>query len=304
VLQRAKQLNYQMNWVARSLVTRRTFTIGLLLPEFTHSFFSEIARSVAQTVRPRGYHMIISGFEEDPELEVNEAESFLARQVDGLIIASAQPARRLDLFRRIQKRDVPYILIDRPIPGLKASFVGVENREIGRMATEHLIAKGCRRIGHLRGPKMGIADDRYEGYRRTLIRSGLPAQARYVVSGGREDEAGYEGMTQLLRIRPPVDGVFCFSDPVAIGAMKAIQDHGLNVPNDISVVGAGNVHYSDVLAVPLTTVDQGTAETGRCAADLLLEKIEHKGAPKIKKILIQPMLIERDSTRRIMRSNK
>jgi LacI family transcriptional regulator len=90
VLRRAKQLNYQMNWVARSLVTRRTYTIGLLLPEFTHSFFAEIARAVAQTMRPHGYHVIISYFEEDAELEASEADSFLARQVDGLIIASAR----------------------------------------------------------------------------------------------------------------------------------------------------------------------------------------------------------------------
>src|SRR5580692_1454817 len=101
VLQRAKELNYQMNWVARSLVTRRTFTIGLLLPEFTHPFFAEIARAVAQTVRPHGYHVVISCFEEDPELERSEADSLLARQVDGLIIASAQPVRCLELFRRI-----------------------------------------------------------------------------------------------------------------------------------------------------------------------------------------------------------
>ena len=107
VLRRAKELNYQMNWVARSLVTRRTYTIGLLLPEFTHPFFAEIARAVAQTVRPHGYHVIISYFEEDPELEVSEADSLLARQVDGLIIASAQPVRRLDLFQRIQGATSP-----------------------------------------------------------------------------------------------------------------------------------------------------------------------------------------------------
>src|SRR5579863_1239616 len=95
VLRRAKQLNYQMNWVARSLVTRRTYTIGLLLPEFTHPFFAEIARAVAQTVRPHGYHVVISCFEEDPSLELSEADSLLARQVDGLVIASAQPVRCL-----------------------------------------------------------------------------------------------------------------------------------------------------------------------------------------------------------------
>src|SRR6266478_3320513 len=91
VLQRAKELNYQTNWVARSLVTRRTYTIGLLLPDFTHPFFAEVAKAVAETVRPHGYHVIISYFEEDPSLERSEADSLVARQVDGLILASAQP---------------------------------------------------------------------------------------------------------------------------------------------------------------------------------------------------------------------
>ncbi len=298
VLRRAKELHYQMNWVARSLVTRRTYTIGLLLPEFTHPFFAEIARAVAQTVRPHGYHVIISYFEEDPELEVSEADSLLARQVDGLIIASAQPARCLDLFDRIQSRNVPYVLIDRPIAGLRASFVGVDNRAIGRLATEHLINRGCCRIGHLRGPEIGIAAERYEGYRRELVKHGLRMHASYVAAAGRGDEMGYEGMQRLLRVRPSLDGVFCYSDPVAIGAIKAILEAGLKVPNDISVVGAGNVHYSDLLAVPLTTVDQGTCQMGARAAELLIERILLKRSARPKKILILPKLVERESTRR------
>src|SRR5207253_2586666 len=151
VLRRAKQLNYQMNWVARSLVTRRTFTIGLLLPDFTHPFFAEIAKAVASTVRPHGYHVLVSYFEENPALEVSEADSLLARQVDGLIIASVQPLSRVELFERIRTRKVPFILIDRPIEGVNASFVGADNRSIGRLATEHLIEQGCRCVAHLRG---------------------------------------------------------------------------------------------------------------------------------------------------------
>jgi len=298
VLRRAKELHYQMNWVARSLVTRRTYTIGLLLPEFTHPFFAEIARAVAQTVRPQGYHVIISYSEEDPELELSEADSLLARQVDGLIIASAQPVRCLDLFQRIQRRNVPYVLIDRPIAGLQASFVGVDNLAIGRLATEHLIAQGCQRIAHLRGPEMGIAAERFEGYRRSLVKHGLRVPGRYVVPGGHGDEAGCEGMRRLLRLRPVPDGVFCFSDPVAIGAIKAILAAGLKVPDDISVVGAGNVHYSDLLAVPLTTVDQGTCQMGSRAAELLMERILLKRSARPKKILISPKLVERESTRR------
>jgi LacI family transcriptional regulator len=227
VLRRARELHYQMNWVARSLVTRRTYTIGLLLPDFTHPFFAEIARAVAQRVRPHGYHVIISYFEEDPKLEISEGDSLLARQVDGLIIASAQPAKCLDLFRRIQRRKVPYVLIDRPIAGLQASFVGVDNRAIGRLATEHLIARGCRLIGHLRGPEIGIATERLEGYRGALAKRGLRVPARYVVAGGHGDETGYDGMRQLLRVRPIPDGVFCYNDPVAIGAIKAILKAGL-----------------------------------------------------------------------------
>src|ERR1700733_13215143 len=117
VLRRAKELHYQMNWVARSLVTRRTYTIGLLLPEFAHPFFAEIARAVARTVRPHGYHVVISSFEENPELEASEAESLLARQVDGLIIASSQPSRRLSVFKKMHRRNIPFILIYRPIAG-------------------------------------------------------------------------------------------------------------------------------------------------------------------------------------------
>jgi len=300
VLRRAKELHYQMNWVARSLVTRRTYTIGLLLPDFTHPFFAEIARAVAQTMRPHGYHVIISYSEEDPKLEQSEGDSLLARQVDGLIIASAQPGDCLDLFQRIQRRKVPFLLIDRPIAGLQASFVGVDNRAIGRLATEHLIARGCRRIGHLRGPEIGIAMERLEGYRRTLTKRGLLVPKRYIVPGGHGEETGYEGMRQLLRVRPLPDGVFCYNDPVAIGAIQAILKAGLTVPHDICVVGAGNVQYSDLLAVPLTTVDQGTCQIGARAAELLLERILHKRSVRARKILISPKLVERESTRRIV----
>lgn len=297
VLRHAKKLNYQMNWVARSLVTRRTYTIGLLLPEFAHPFFAEIARAVAQTVRPQGYHALIASFEEDPELEASEADSLLARQVDGLIIASSQPPDCLDMFKRIHERKVPCVLIDRPIRGISACFVGADNRAMGRLATQHLIDRGCLRIAHLRGPEVGIAEARMEGYRDVLCKRGLPLHPRYIVSGGHRDDTGYEGMRQLLSMNPTPDGVFCYNDPVAIGAIKAILEANLKVPHDIAVVGAGNVHYSDALMVPLTTVDQGTCRMGVLAAELLMERIASKGTMSPKRILIPSKLVERESTR-------
>lgn len=298
VLRHAKKLNYQMNWVARSLVTRRTYTIGLLLPEFAHPFFAEIARAVANSVRPHGYHVLIASFEEDSELEASEVDSLLARQVDGLIIASAQASRRAEMFKRVAARKTPYVLIDRPIRGLHACFVGADNQAIGRMATKHLIARGCCRIAHLRGPQVGIAKERWEGYRGALKSAGLRHDSKYVIEGGHGETTGYEGMLKLLELKPLPDGVFCYNDPVAIGAMKAIREAGLRLPGDVAVVGAGNVHYNDALSVPLTSVDQGTCRIGTLAAELLLERIAPKSAVPPKTILIPPRLVERESTRR------
>jgi LacI family transcriptional regulator len=299
VLKRAKELDYRPNWVARSLVTRRTYTIGLLLPDFTHPFFADIAKTIAETVRPRGYHVVISYFEEDPDLEKVEADSLLARRVDGLILASSQSPERLELFEDLRARKMPLVLIDRPIEGVRASFVGVDNEAVGRLATTHLIERGCKRIAHLRGPKIGLAAKRLNGYLASLKKNKLSAPANYVVDAGFQDHSGYEAMKKLLAGGAPTpDGVFCYNDPVAIGAMKALREAGLRVPEDVAVVGAGNVHYSDALAVPLTTIDQKTREIGARAAELLLEQIGSERAVRPEKILIVPELVARKSTQR------
>jgi len=299
VLDRAEKLGYRPNWIARSLVTRRTYTIGLLLPDFTHLFFAEIAKAVAETVRAQGFHVLISYSEENPELEKSEIESMLARQVDGLIIASAQTPEQLAFFEGIQRRKTPFVLIDRFIPGVAASFVGVDDKEIGRLATEHLLVQGCRKIAHLRGPRIGLAEHRMGGYLKTLERNGLKSLPHHVVEAGFTDQTGYEAMNKMLGTTPLPDGVFCYNDPVAIGTIRAILKAGLRVPTDIGVVGAGNIRYSDMLVVPLTTVDQQTVEVGRRAAGLLLEQIGRAkgGAPK--KVLLPPRLVARQSTLRL-----
>jgi len=181
---------------------------------------------------------------------------------------------------------------------VNASFVGADNRSIGKLATEHLIEQGCRCVAHLRGPDIGIAAERLQGYHLALEKRRLPIQPRYVVTGGYTDDSGYEGTRRLLELRPIPDGIFCYNDPVAIGAMKAIFEAGLKVPDDISVVGAGNVHYSDVLRVPLTTVDQGTAQIGTRAAELVMERIAAKRTLRSKRVLIPPKLVIRKSTQR------
>ena len=166
------------------------------------------------------------------------------------------------------------------------------------MATEHLIEQGCRRIAHLRGPANSAGIGRLRGYRRALAKHQLGATADYLVSGQHEDSTGYEGMRKLLRVSPPPDGVFCYNDPVAAGAIKTILEARLNVPDDIAVIGAGNVHYSDLLRVPLSTIDQSSSLIGETAADLLVECIEAKKSVPARRVLIPPRLIARESSKR------
>ena len=304
VLKRAKELNYQPNWVARSLSYRKTYLIGMVCPDLMHSFFAEVAKGISRKLRESGYNLVIAYSEEDPEVECQEIEGLLGRRVDGLIIASAQPPRHTRIFRRIEEEKVPYVLMDRQVAGVKANFVGVSDEYVGRLATEHLIEKGCRRLAHIRGPETTTGVGRLQGFQEACAAHGIKVPAGWIVTGLFNDEGGFDAMQQLLKLEPRPDGVVCYNDPVAAGALKAALEAGLRVPDDVAVVGAGNVHYSDLLRVPLSTVDQNSTAIGETSADLLLEIIRATEPPKPRSILIEPKVLERESSRRTVAANR
>jgi LacI family transcriptional regulator len=297
VQKRARQLGYQPNLVARSLVTKRSYIVGLVIPDLMHSFFAEVATAAARKLGPRGYHVIIANSNENAEFEMREIETLLARKVDGLIIASAQKNGRW-LSRAMRTSGVPYVLIDRALTGLTAPYVGVDDAKVGALATGHLVEQGCRRIAHIKGPSISTGYGRLRGYRRALAQHGLKALPEYVVSGQHQDTTGQQAMRELLGLKPPPDGVFCYNDPVAAGAIQAVLESGLNVPNDVKIIGAGNVHYSNLLRVPLSTVDQGSSAIGETAAEKLLDCIGAKAPCPPEHILIPLRLVVRESSRR------
>jgi len=296
VLAKIKEMNYQPNWVARSLAARRTFIIGLVVPDLMHSFFAEIAKGVAETIRPIGYDVVICNSEEDGAVEASEVERLLARQVDGLLIASAQPPSSSDLFQRIDARGVPYVLIDRRFAGVQSAYVGADDEQIGRMATGHLIERGCRRIAHIAGPPLTPGTGRLKGYRDALAAAGMTVPDSYVVEA-RDDSTAYEAARKLLAVTPRPDGIFGYNDPSAAGAMRALLEASVRIPEEVKVIGVGNVHYSDLLRVPLSTIDQGSAKIGRQAAEILIKSITSKRKRPAKTILIEPTLVARESTR-------
>jgi LacI family transcriptional regulator len=298
VLKRARELGYQPNWIARSLATRRTYMVGLVIPDLMHSFFAEVAKGVTTRLEPAGYQVVILDSEEDPGAEERQIAALLARNVDGVIVASAQQNGRARPFRALRSRKIPYVLIDRLPPGAEAHYVGGRDIEIGEMATGHLIEQGCRRIAHLRGPAITTGTGRLRGYRRALAKHRLKEVPGYVIGAQHNDSTGYEAMREVLRRRPFPDGVFCYNDPVAAGAIRAVLEAGLRVPNDIAIIGSGNVHYSDLLRVPLSTIDQNSPLVGQSSAELLIKCIEARKPLAPERIFIPPRLIVRESSRR------
>lgn len=224
----------------------------------------------------------------------------LAHRVDTLLIASTQWT--VETFRRIEEHQTPYVLLDRRFSGLHAHFVGSDDEQIGRMATHHLIEQGCQRVAHIRGREISTGTGRHDGFRQALAQHGVVPMPGYVVAGRTGDDAGdqsgYEAMKQLLTLDPRPDGVFCYNDPNGIGAIKAILEAGLRVPQDIAVIAVGNTWNSGLMRVPMSTIDQNCQAIGVEAAQLAFRLIRSKQPIKPEAILIPATLVVRESSKR------
>ena len=300
VLARVKELDYRPNFAARSLVTGRSYLVGLIVPDLLHPFFAEVAKSLSDILRKNGYYLIVSSSEEDPELEEQEINQLLARRLDTLIVASCRST--VELFFRMEKQKMPYVLLDRKLPGLSANFVGVDDEAVGMLATRHLIEIGCKRIAHIRGPEYSPALQRLEGYKRALTEAGLKILDDYIIAEPKVDvdsrRHGAEAMGQLLNRKPRPDGVFCLNDPLAVGAMTCALDEGLRIPEDLAIIGCGNLHYDDALRVPLSSIDQQSRRIGEEAARITLGILNSKAGHKPEKVVLEPQLVVRASTQR------
>jgi LacI family transcriptional regulator len=300
VLKRMKELNYRPNLAARALVTGRSYIAGLVVPDLVHPFFGQVAKAISSVLRRKGYSLVLSSSEDDPELEQQEIDQLLARRVDVLIVASTQSG--VETFRRLEEQKVPYVLIDRKFEGLAANFVGVDDEAVGALATTHLVEIGCRNIAHIGGPNVSTAIGRADGFRLALRANRLPCPPEFVVMREHGDDAGeasgYDAMRRLMELKQRPDGIFCYNDPTAMGAMKALLEASVRVPEDVAIVGCGNVAYADFLRVPLTSVDQQCEGIGDRTARMALGLLEGGPPAKGKTVLLEPKLVVRASTLR------
>lgn len=293
ILATAQKMNYRPNQFARALMTKQSYLIGIVVPDLMHSYFAEICRGVETHARPAGYQNLICSTDEEPRKEMEEIEALLSR-TDGLIVASALSASEAKFYKRLISEGAKIVLIDRVVDGLRCSAVTTDDVQVGKLATEHLIKLGHRKIGHLRGPDVSTALKRLQGYREAMSK----ANRKPVVHDcGFTEADGYTAMQKWIASRALPSAIFAANDPAAIGAMAAANEAGLKVPDDVAFVGAGSIHYGDMLRVPLTTVSWSKAEMGQAAARLLLELLD--GKKKHRTITVPPELLIRESSVKI-----
>lgn len=298
VLAMARQMNYRPNQYARALATKRSYLIGLIVPDLMHSYYAEIAKAIEGVVRPTGYEILICNTDEDAAHELAEVEA-LRHRTDGLIIASAVTPSKITAYRKMLREGAKLCLIDRRFENLRCPMVTTDDLQVGVMATGHLIKLGHRRIGHLRGPDVLVAQDRLAGYQQALAAHGLRFEEALIRDCGFFESSGYEAMRAWIQQGKLPAALFAANDPAAIGALHALLEVGIRVPQDIALVGAGNIHYADLLSVPLTTVTWNKTQMGQQAAQLLLNLFaEDKNGDrksKLRRIIIDPQLVVRKS---------
>ena len=295
VLEVSQRLNYKPNHFARALVTNRSFLIGVIVPDLMHSYFAEIMHGISSFARGSNYQIVIGNSEEQIAREVDEVEA-LRWRTDGLIIAPTAPISKAEVYKKLIENGTKIVLIDRTLENLDCPMVTTDNVAVGLLATEHLIRLGHKQIGHLRGTTTSTSSERFEGYKQALSKNGLSKDKALVRECGLMESDGYRAMKAWIKDGNLPTAIFAVNDPAAIGAMQAMAEAGVDIGKDIAIVGGGNIHYGDMLRVPLTTVSWSRREMGQAAARLLIQLIQGRdGDAGHQKVILSPSLIVRKS---------
>ena len=293
VLEATRALGYTPNALARGLMTKRTKTIALVISDIRNPFFPAVARGVEDLMNNYNYNVMLCNTDGRPEKEAAYIELVLEKRVDGIIFTSVRTGAS-DLSR-LQRRGLPFVLAGRTLPGIDADVVIVDSVLGGYQATTHLLKLGHARIGYVSGPAgVSASADRYKGYEQALRQNGLDPSPELTAEGDFTQEGGYSAASRLLSLKTPPTAIFCANDFMAIGALEAIHEKALKVPEDVAVVGFDDIPFAGLRSIQLTTVMHPKYDLGAIAARMLIERIENPGAGKpTRQVILPPRLIVR-----------
>jgi LacI family transcriptional regulator len=295
VMRAAEELGYRPNPIARGLKTNRSFTVGVLVPDLTNPLFPPIVRGIEDRLGAAGYTSLIANTDNDPDRERQDFEAMRARQVDGFITATARADREfVDETRGLGE---PIVLVNRRLEDESLPAVTVDDQEGARLAVEHVVALGHRRVAHLGGPQaMSTGHQRHLGFRAAMAAAGIEVEDRAIrFAPAFVEDAGARVCRELLDAYPDATAIVAANDLLALGCYDVLAERGLRCPQDISVVGFNDMPFADRFDPPLTTVRIPHCEIGSAAADLLLERLG-EAADDAPQIRLTPTFAARGST--------
>ncbi len=301
VLEAIDELNYQPHVVARQFRTMQTKIILVVVPDITSAFFSQILRGIEHVAIEHGYQVILADTENKTEREREYMNILHQKQADGMVLLTA----RMNKHELEEISDAfPVVLACEYMDELNTPTVSIDNISSSRKAIQHFIDMGHRKIAHITGPMdVILSRDRLRGYQQAMYSNDLPMDSLYIQEGNFTIESGYNQMKKLLSLDEPPTAVFVFNDEMAIGAINAVRDQGLSVPEDIAVIGFDNINMAPIFTPKLTTIDQPKYEIGQKAMNLLLSLINKEPLEKRKFVLKDELVIRETCGYTLSRNN-
>lgn len=300
VLELARARNYSPNPFALSLLNRRTYSIGVIVPDIANPFFSSVIGGIEDVAYQRGYQVMIYQSHEAYERELSCTRHIAARRADGVLISVSSSTRDHEHLKELAENSIPVVFFDRAVDEIQTHKVLVDDYEGSYKATQHLIQEGCRKIAHIGGnTNLTISRSRAQGYKDALITHGLEVRDEWILTGEFRHETGYNAAYQLMALKQRPDAIFAASDRIAIGAHAALRHLGYRMPEEVALMGFSDLAISSLLDPPLSTMVQPTFEMGQQAAELILDLIESKKPPILFETrVLKPELMIRKSSQK------
>tara|TARA_R110002051_G_scaffold263759_2_gene323602 strand:+ start:23150 stop:24166 length:1017 start_codon:yes stop_codon:yes gene_type:complete len=295
----AKELNYQPNHLASALRKGKSNLVGVIVPRTNSNFFSSVLENMEEVLNKAGYNIIITQSNESFEKECKNIDALLYTQVDGIIASMANETVDLSYFEKIKSYGIPLILFDRGENDLNVDYVGINDYDSSHMIIEHLIAQGCKRIAHIGGyRRTRIFNNRIRGYIDAIKKYNLPHDDELVIESSLTLEDGRRQMEKLLALKNRPDAVYIASDYAALGALQVLKERGIQVPEQIKLVGFGNEPFTSLVTPPITSINQHSDKIGKLAAETFLGYVEKDVVKQsLNKIILDAELIVRDSSK-------
>lgn len=295
ILQIAKEFNYIPNHLAKSLVTHSSKTIGIIIKELQHPFLSTVLQGIADVARQKGFGITLCHTYDNPDLEIEYIRLLRSKQVDGMLIYPIQSDERY--VKELKNCPIPYVFLNRHTNALHCDFVANDNTQGMYEATKHVIHQGRKKIVYVCAkPLASSGQERILGCQKAIRDSRLPSNYFHLETCEETIESSYKKIKKLISKTNGIDAIFTWDDRLAIGAIKAIYESGLNIPDDIALVGYDDTEIASYLSPSLTTVRQPSKKIGELAAKILFDRIASKKPLKVRQVILKPELVIRDST--------